>query len=57
MAKAMQKYICENFDGTETMNIQPRESFPMYGISNITRKAKNLTYIQSKVKYRYTELC
>ena len=31
MAKATQKYFCEKFDGTETTNIQPSESFPIYG--------------------------
>ena len=32
MAKAMRKYFHENFDGAETANIQPSESFPVYGI-------------------------
>ena len=32
MANTTQKYFRENFDGTETANIQPSESFPVYGI-------------------------
>ena len=32
MAKVMRKYFCEIFDGTETTNIQPSESFPIYSI-------------------------
>ena len=31
MAKAMRKYFRENFDGAEIGNIQPSESFPIYG--------------------------
>ena len=31
MAKAMRKYFRENFDGAEIANIQPSESFPVYG--------------------------
>ena len=31
MAKAMRKYFCENFDGTETVK-KPSEYFPIYGI-------------------------
>ena len=29
--QATQKYFCENFDGTETTNMLPSESFPVYG--------------------------
>ena len=36
MAKAMQQYFRENFDGAETSNIQPSESFPIYGIIQYT---------------------
>ena len=32
MATAMQKYFCENFNDTETANIYPSESFPVYGM-------------------------
>ena len=32
MAKTTQKYFRENFDGAETANIQPSESFLIYGI-------------------------
>ena len=65
MAKAMRKYICENFHGAETANIQPSESFPIYGmcpvemcngcslnvqvICNITMQ--NMVYINQNVKY------
>ena len=41
MAKATQKYFRENFDGSETTNIQPSESFPVYGsvlIINVAMK-------------------
>ena len=31
MAKTMQNYFRENFDGTETGNVYPSESFPVYG--------------------------
>ena len=31
MSTYMQKYFRENFNGTETANIQPNESFPIYG--------------------------
>ena len=31
MAKAMRKYFCENFDGTETVK-KPSKYFPIYGI-------------------------
>ena len=30
LAKATQKCFCGNFNGVETLNIQPRESFPVY---------------------------
>ena len=43
MAKAMRKYFHENFDGAETVNIQPSESFPVYG-----------TYIVTQTKTKYT---
>ena len=33
MAKATQKYFRENFDDTKAANIQPSESFPVYGIT------------------------
>ena len=32
MAKAMQKYFHENFNGAETTNIYPTQSFPVYSI-------------------------
>ena len=35
MAKAMRNYFRENFDGAEIANIQPSESFPVYGITEI----------------------
>ena len=35
MAKAMQKYFHENFNGAETANIQISESFPVYGTYNL----------------------
>ena len=37
MAKAMQKYFCENFDGAETVNIWPSESLCTYGIQKELR--------------------
>ena len=37
MAKATQNYFRENFYGPETMNIQPSESFPVYGNTILTR--------------------
>ena len=50
MAKAMRKYFHEYFDGAETSNIWPSESFTVYGNSvdmSIHKTRKSL-----KTKYK-----
>ena len=42
MAKTMQNYFRENFDGTETVNVYPSESFPVYGSLAIVTSSNQL---------------